>query len=383
MIDQSTFEQQSLIEDAARRFLEKNYSFEKHRKIIAKEPGYSTDHWREMAQLGWMLLPISAEFGGLGGSTALVLTLLKEFGRTLYVSPYLASAVTSARIIEKMAARPVGQQILEKIGSGEVIVSPAIYEPQARYDLNNVATTASTARGAILLSGAKTAVLYGNAASHLLVLAQNAGNHESHREFSLHLIPKDTEGVQLTHYRTHDGARASDVKLDNVESRDPQMIWQGEQTLTEISQAMNLANAAISAELVGAMEATLELTLDFVKTRTQFGQKLSSFQSLQHRLVDMYMRCQMAESLSRETARAIDSFRGAEQDIMVSAAKCEIARAALLNAEEAIQLHGAMGMMDEMAVGHYLKRVFSLSLLFGDADYHQARYRSLRLKAAS
>ena len=377
MTDSAVYEQQSLIESTARRFLGENYSFEARRAIIENDPGYCLDQWNNMAQLGWMLLPISAQFGGLGGHATLVTTLAKEFGRAMYVGPFLASAILSSKIIEAAAEEPLRSQLLENIGTGESIGSPAIYEPQLRYNLNNINTTAHCLEDRILLNGTKSAILFGNVASFFLVLARHP---ESPSNFALFMVPSDAAGVQLKHHRAHDGSRVSDLKLNAVELSRKSALACGQDPLLVVQSAVNFANAAICAELVGAMEYVLELTLDYVKTREQFGRTLSSFQALQHRLVDMYMRCQLAESMSREAARAMDSSSGVEQEKMICAAKCEIARAALLNAEEAVQIHGAMGMMDEMPVGHYLKRIFSLDLLFGDADYHQTRYRALRLQ---
>lgn len=377
MTDSANYEQQSIIESTARRFLRENYSFEARRAIIENDPGYCIDQWNNMAQLGWMLLPISAQFGGLGGHATLVTTLAKEFGRAMYVSPFLTSAILSAKIIEAAAEEPLRSQLLESIGSGESIGSPAIYEPQLRYNLNNINTTAHCLEDRIVLNGTKSAILFGNVASFFLVLARHP---QSPSNFALFMVPSDAAGVQLNHYRAHDGSRVSDLKLNDVELSKDSVLGCGQDPLLVVQSAVNFANAAICAELVGAMEFVLELTLDYVNVREQFGRTLSSFQALQHRLVDMYMRCQLAESMSREAARAMDSSSGVEQEKMICAAKCEIARAALLNAEEAVQIHGAMGMMDEMPVGHCLKRIFSLNLLFGDADYHQTRYRNLRLQ---
>ncbi len=381
MTDTALHEQQSLIEDSARRFLDHHYSFEARQKIIHEEPGYSTRQWEEMAELGWMLLPMSTDFGGLGGDMALVSTLAKEFGRSLFINPFLGSALVSTKIIEESEREPLRTETLDGIGTGGAIVSPALYEAQVRYDLDNIATTASENDDRIVLNGTKTAVLYGNVASELLVLARNEAEPKN-ANCSLCLVPVDQKGVAMTHHHTHDGGRMSDVLLRDVEVNRKQVLLHGQETLPIVKRAVRYANASICAELVGAMEVTFEMTLEYLKTRQQFGKHLSSFQALQHRMVDMFMRCQLAESMRREAARAIESENETQQDMIISAAKCEIANSALLNAEEAVQLHGAMGMMDEMPVGHYLKRVFTLGLLFGDADYHQSCYRNMRVQAS-
>ena len=191
------------------------------------------------------------------------------------------------------------------------------------------------------------------------------------------LLPCNLDGVSFEHYSTHDGGRVSLVHLDNVAVDSNCLIGSENLALPNLQRSLNFATAMLCAEMVGVMDATFEKTLEFVKTRTQFGSAIGSFQSIQHRLVDMYMRCELATSMSMEAARAVNDLLSPEQDRLVSAAKAEIGRAAILNAEEAIQLHGAMGMMDEMPTGHFLKRAFALNLLYGDAEYHQARYRQL------
>lgn len=381
MSDSSTLEHLSLIENTARRFLQDNYTFADHRKLIAEEPGYSVNQWQEMADLGWMQLPIDAEFGGLGGNMAWVAALAKEFGRALAVGPYLPSAVISAKIIQRATGHCNQAQLLRDMGSGDVIVSPALYEPRSRYCLEKIAVTAVRQNGVIVLNGTKAAVLYAQSADYFVVLAQSADPTTTLPVYWLYLVPSDLDGIKLTHYRMHDGGRMAELNLHNVEISESHVMLSGPKAFEAVEYALCCANASICAELVGAMEATLSITLEYVKSRTQFGRALSAFQSLQHRLVDMFMRVQLAESMSREAVRATELNDRVEREMMSSAAKCEISRAALLNAEEAIQLHGAMGMMDEIPAGHFLKRIFTLSMLFGDADYHQAHYRSLRLQA--
>ncbi len=381
MTDDSMHEER-LIKDSARRFLTANHTFEERCKIIAEEPGYSASQWREMAELGWMLLPLSSELGGLGGDIKLLSTLHKELGRSLHVSPFLSSAVIATLIIERTRNESLRTEILRAMSADDTIVSPAIYEPQSRYELENIATTASENHGELVLNGHKCAVLYGNVAAQFLVLARiKARDDQTHRHL-LCLMPSDQDGVSMTHYRTHDGGRLTDMKLNRVRLHRSRVLLDDQSVLPVIRRTISAANALLCAELVGGMEATLEMTLEYLRTRSQFGRKLASFQALQHRAVDMFMRCQLAESMRREAACAFESTNETAREMTVSAAKCEIARAALLNAEEAIQLHGAMGMMDEMPVGHYLKRVFTLNMLFGNADYHRARYRTLRLRTA-
>ena len=377
MLQSEKNEQCSLIEQSAKRFMQDRYPFEKRRELISTDSGYCRDRWREKSELGWMYLPISERFGGHGGDADFVSVLMREFGRHNYHSPYFVSAVLCSRLLETMAVGDVRSKMLDQIADGSAIVSAALYERQSRYDLCNTATTAIRSGDGFVLQGTKVGVQYGNAATHLLILARTDGEQHDSTGLSIFLLPSSLDGVDFEHHSTHDGGRVSLVHLDNVAVDSDRLIGSENLALPNLQRSLNFATAMLCAEMVGVMDATFERTLDFVKTRTQFGSTIGSFQSIQHRLVDMYMRCELAASMSMEAARAVNDLLSPEQDRLVSAAKAEVGRAAILNAEEAIQLHGAMGMMDEMPIGHYLKRAFALNLLYGDAEYHQARYRQL------
>ncbi len=380
MSDHSVYEQQRLIADSARRFFENHYGFAVRQQLIAEEPGYSTEQWRAMADLGWMQLPLSADHGGWGGDMHLLSAMHKEFGRAQYVGPFLSSAVIATHLINESDPASFAANLRNEIGTGDTIVAPAMFEPQARYALHEIATSATAKPHAVVLNGRKSAVFYGNVATELLVLTHIGSQTTETLDLALCLVPADHDGVSMTHYRMHDGSRVSELELNAVTVSRTRLLAQGHRVRALVNYATNVANALICAELVGAMEATLDMTVEHLKTRNQFGRKLSSFQALQHRVVDMYIRCQLAESMRQEAASACHSTSAVTQDLIIASAKCEIAQAALLNAEEAVQLHGAMGMMDDMPVGHYLKRIFTLTTLFGNADYHRTRYRNLRLQ---
>ena len=377
MIDDEKRQQYKLLEDSARRFLEKNYKFDKRSQHIGKEPGFSYSHWQQMTELGWMELSIGTEYNGLGGGADLMAALMKQFGRFLYLNPYFASVVVSSRLLERMAAEPIKKSVLSEIAAGSSVVTPALYEKQSRYDLSNIATTAIRSGDKYVLNGSKVGVQYGNAATHLTVLARTAGNQTDSEGLSLFFIPTGEKGVEFQHYTTHDGGRVSTVGLNEVTIDGDRLMGAEHQALPALQLALNYATAVLCAEVTGAMEVLFEQTLEYVKTRTQFGQKIGSFQAIQHRMVDMYMRCELANSMCQEAVRVVDELDSPQQDLIVSAAKAEIGRMAVLNAEEAVHLHGAMGMMNEMPVGHYFKRIFSLNLLYGDPAYHQTRYRDL------
>ncbi len=370
-------EQCNMIEQTAMRFLHNRYPFAVRQKLINTNSGFCHDQWRETADLGWMHLPVSEHFDGHGSDAELVAVLMREFGRHNYQSPYFASAVVAAKVLEIMAGDAVRADMLHQIAEGSAIVSAAIYEKQSRYDLRNTITSATESDNGYILQGSKVGVQYGNIATHFLILARTSGSQLDHGGLSIFLVPKDREGIGLDHYRTHDGGRVSIVHLNHVAAGRDSLIGSENLALPRLQESLNFAIAMLCAEMTGVMDSTFKLVLEFVKTRTQFGSSIGSFQSIQHRLVDMYMRCELATSMGREATRAVNDLSGLEQDRLVSAAKAEIGRLAILNAEESIQLHGAMGMMDEMPVGHYLKRVFALNALYGDAEHHQARYRQL------
>lgn len=377
MLHSDKSEQCALIAQSAERFMQDRYPFAKRRELISTDSGYCHDQWRDKAELGWMHLPISENFGGHGGDADFVAVLMREFGRHNYQSPYFVSAVLCARMLETMAKGKVRSDMLNRIAAGTAIVSAALFEPQSRYDLCNTATTATRSGDRYLLKGNKVGVQYGNSATHLLILARTAGGQHDCSGLSIFLLPNDLDGLRFEHHAAHDGGRVSILHLDNIAVGPESLVGPEDLALPTLRYSLNFATAMLCAEMVGVMDATFEQTLDYVKTRTQFGQTIGSFQSIQHRLVDMYMRSEVAASMGMEAARAVNDLDSPEQDRLVSAAKAEIGRAAILNAEEAIQLHGAMGMMDDMPVGHYLKRAFALNSFLGDAEHHQARYRQL------
>lgn len=361
----------------AMRFLDKNYPFAVRQKLIGSASGFCRDQWQETAELGWMHLPVAEPIGDNGGVADFVAVLMRVFGQHNYQSPYFASAVVAAKIIEAMAEGAVRTDFLNQIADGTSIVSAALYEKQSRFDLCNVLTSATESADGYMLQGSKVGVQYGNVATHLLILARTEASRPYCEGLSMFLVPKDLEGISLDHHRTHDGGRVSIVHLNNVATAHDSLIGSRDLALAELRQALNFALAMVCAEMVGVMDSTFTAVLEFVKTRSQFGSRIGSFQAIQHRLVDMYTRCELASSMGTEAIRAVNDLAGPDQDRLIAAAKAEVGRLATVNAEEAVHLHGAMGMMDEMPVGHFLKRVFALNGLYGDAEYHQGRYRQL------
>ena len=370
----ATPEFNNILEQSVARFIRDRYSFQQHIACIESECGFSEDHWQTYAELGWLSLPISEEFGGLGGSAANIGVIMQQFGRAIAVSPYLASAIVASSILQQVAASELSRGLLTQLGAGEIIVSTALYERHSRYQLDQTTTVAEQDQGNWLLSGHKVNVPYGNVASHFIVVGRTSDQHAEKKALSLFLVSRDQSGLEIKNFTTHDGGRVSNLLFNRVEA---QLLEHGTSVTTILANTTCLAIAAICAELSGAAWFVFEQTLEYLKTRSQFGKKLGEFQSLQHRMVDMYMQCQFAQSLADDTARAVDELEGVARDQLIAGARWQIGEIAVKVAEESIQLHGAIGMMDEIPIGHYLKRITTLNSSFGDTMHHQTRYRSL------
>ncbi len=366
----------NLLSDSIDRYIREQYSFEQRRELIATPEGFSKEHWQTFAELGWLKLPFARKFGGFNGSAADLQTVMHQFGRALVMNPYLYSVVIASYLIESAASRRLADDLLDEVGKGESIVAYAATEEFSGYDANVVTTTATPDEydHQYLINGRKDSVAYGNVANRIIVVARTNGKITDRFGLSLFVMPSSAYGIKRTDFETHDGGRVSSITFKDT----PAILIGKENMATQlIEQVNNRAAVAICAEMSGAMWALYEQTLEYLKTRTQFGTTIGSLQALQHRMVEIYMQCELAQSLATDAARAIDDLQGSEQDALVSAAKWQVGEAAVQVAEEAIQLHGAMGMMDELPIGHYLKRITSLNQQFGNSMYHQSRYRQI------
>lgn len=368
---------QSILEESFSKYIRDHCTFEKRIEIVASESGFSPEHWQLYADLGWLWLPVSESFGGLGCGASELFTVMQQLGRANIPSPYLTTIVLCASLLEQTASRDQCTDLLGKIIDGNLIVSPAIPEAQSRYDLHNIQTVATKSAGQYSLNGIKIAVPYGNIANCFLVLARTNGNPTDREGLSLFLVDRDTAGLEIENYRTHDGRSISSLHFSDSKIPSDSLLGVENQALGPVEQAFNHAAAAACAEMTGIMWSVFEITLEYIKTRSQFDSQIGKFQAIQHRVTDMYMKCELAQSLAENALRSLYEEEEPDQNKVVSAAKWNIGNSAVHVAEEAVHLHGAMGMMDEMPVGHYLKRVASLNLLFGDPAYHRNRYRTL------
>lgn len=362
-----------MLRDTVDRLIADTYRFEQRRVYMQSPAGFSRENWRRFADLGLLGLPFAESFGGIGGGGVEVMVLMNAFGRGLVVEPYLACVVLCGGLLRECAAvRPIADLI-----EGETIFALAHGERQARYALADVATTARRAAGGYVLNGRKTLVLNGDSADRLLVSARTAGGSRDRRGITLFLADRDAKGVGVRGYPTNDGMRAAEIDFDAVRVGADAVVGEVDDALPVIEKVVDQTIAALVAEASGAMTALCDLTADYLKTRQQFGRPIGSFQALQHRFVEMLLASEQATSMAYLAATAWDSNDAASRARAVSAAKAEIGRGGRFVGQQAVQLHGGIGMTDEYSVGHYFKRLTMIDALFGNADHHLARFADM------
>lgn len=368
-------EEQLALQDTLRRFYTRDYAFE-HRRALAKSAdGFDRSAWKAFADFGILALPFDEEFGGLNGKAVDAMLVMEMLGRGLALEPYVPTVVLCGGLIRDAGSAAQKAELLPAIAGGELILALAHYEAGARYQLDQVATTATVSGAGWQLDGAKAVVLGAPAADRLIVSARDG------KGISLFLVDAKAPGVSLRAYPTQDGARAADIKLSGVQVGAAALIGTAGGGLAVIERAIDYANAALCAEAVGIMSALNEVTLEYLKTRKQFGVPIGKFQALQHRMADMVIATEQARSMATLAAVRVDSADAAERSRAVAAARAYIGAQARLVGQQAVQLHGGMGVVDELNVGHYFKRLTMIGLSFGDADYHLGRFSDTLLAA--
>lgn len=372
-MDFSFSEEQLLLKDSIDKFIMSDYDFESRRKLVASEQGYSTEHWNMFAELGWLGLAFKEEDGGYGGTAADLMVMMQAFGKGLVVEPVLANTILAGGLVSELAGSGQKAQVLESIIDGSAQLAVAFAEKQARYNLHNVLTTATSNDQGYTLSGEKIAVLNAPNAQQLLVIARTSGQERDREGLSAFLVPVDSAGVSLNSYTTVDGFKGAELKFKDVQLSQSALLGELGQALPALEMVMDRARIAVCAEALGCMETLLFKTVEYTKTRKQFGVTLSVFQALQHRMADMFTECQQAMSMLYMAAMKVDAGSD-DASIAVSAAKARIGQAAKRVGQEAVQLHGGMGVTDELDVGHYFKRLTMIDTLFGNTDYHLKRY---------
>jgi alkylation response protein AidB-like acyl-CoA dehydrogenase len=371
-------EEQLALQDTLQRFIAREYDFEIRRKLADSPLGYSEDAWKQYGELGLLALPFPEEYGGLGGNAVDVMLIMEMIGRGLLLEPYFSSVVLCGCLIRDAAPRALQQSVLPGIAAGKLQLAFAGYEANGRYDLSHVAcNAASDGKGGWQLTGRKSVVLDGPSADRYLVSARVSGSVNDRNGVSLFVVDRDAPGLTSTGYPTQCGRRASDLSLERVAVGADAMIGSSGQGLDLIERAVDRGIAALCAEAVGIMLALNETTLNHLKTRKQFGVPIGKFQALQHRMADMFIATEQARSMAIIAAVHADSDNALERRRAISGAKSYIGQAARLVSQQAVQLHGGMGLVDELIVSHYFKRLTMINLSLGDSDYHLGRFSSV------
>ena len=366
-------EEQELLRSSIQRFLREQYDFDERRKIVATDEGWSRRHWKSFAELGLCAAPFQESSGGLGGGSLATMIVMQEFGRNLVVEPYFETIVLAGGLIEDVASPEQCQAILPKIMEGEAIWALAWAEGRSRYDFNNVSTIARRQGDKFVLSGTKAAVVGAPWADKLIVSARTSGGQRDRLGVSLFVVDRHSANLHLQGFRTIDGRRAAELTLMDVEVPASQLLGLEGGGVAALEACRDRAIAALCAEAVGAMSVLNSATLEYSKARKQFGVALGTFQVLQHRMVDMFIALEEAISLTQHLNLSLAA-REPNGSKLASGAKSKVGYAARFVAEQAVQLHGGMGMSDELNVGHYFKRISSINVQFGDPTYHLMRY---------
>ncbi|HEX3500497.1 MAG TPA: acyl-CoA dehydrogenase family protein [Stellaceae bacterium] len=366
-------DEQRLLKDQVTGLIEKEYSFEQ-RKDYAREPlGYSEARWAQFAELGLLALPFAEAQGGIGGTPVETMIVMEAFGRGLVLEPYLATVVLGGGLLRFAGSDAQREEMVPAIAGGTLRLAFAHTERQSRYDVADVAVAAKPSPGGgFVLSGHKGVVLHGEGADRLIVSARTAGSPREREGISLFLVDPTADGVSVRGYKTVDGLRAAEITLGDVKIGPDALLGPRDHALPLIERAVDLAIAALVAEAVGAMSVMHELTIEYLKTRKQFGVAIGAFQALQHRAVDMLVALEQARSMAMLAAMMAEAPDAAERRRTIAAAKVQCGRSGRYVGQQAIQLHGGIGMTDEYKVGHYFKRVTMIDTLFGDADHHLA-----------
>ncbi len=370
-------EDQKLLSESADRFVLDDYNFEARRKIIGQDGGFDRNNWKKFAELGWLALPIAEEFGGLGGSTVDTAVLLESLGRGLVVEPYQSCIVLSAGLLQVAGNEEQKRQHLPSIAEGKTLLSFAHIEPTSRFNLCHIRTTATKQGDCFVVDGEKAIVHNAETADYFILSTRTEGDINDENGITLFLVPSNSSGIEMRSYPTIDGLRASEISFNSVKVDKQNVLGELNKAAESIQQVVDRACVLLCAEAAGAMDTAVKLTVDYIKNREQFGQAIGSFQVLQHRAVEMLGAKDFSRALTYRAAGAIDQSNASERMRAVSAAKVEMGRSGKLIGQEGIQLHGGMGMTDDMPIGHFFKRLTMIDAIFGNVDFHRKRFAQI------
>lgn len=368
-------EEQTMIRDSLARLIKDQYDFDTRRKVVASKEGWRPKMWAQFAELGLLAAPFSEEDGGLGGGPIDAMVVMEEFGKGLVVEPFLQTVVIGGGFLKRGSDAQKAEHLTPLV-AGERVFAFAYAEPKGRYNLADLETTAKKEGAGWKISGHKAVVIGAPWASHLIVTARTAGGRRDTKGIGVFIVAKDAKGVTTRDYPTVDGRRASEVHFDNVSVGAEAVIGDAANGLPLIERVTDEAIAALCAEACGAMKVAQTMTVEYSRQRKQFGTPIGKFQVLQHKMVDMFMEAEQSVSMTYMATLKLD-----EDDVTrkkaASAAKVRIGQAGRFVGQNAIQIHGGMGMTDELAIGHYFKRLTIIDSEFGNVDHHLKRYTDL------
>ena len=369
-------EEQNALKESIARWAQDNYSFEQRRVGADSDNGFSQGHYNTFAELGWLSVPFKEENGGYGGGVVDIAAVMEEFGKALVVEPVFPNLILFGGLLERSTNDAVKADLISQVIDGSLMGAVALYEPQARFDASNIATSATKDGNSYSISGHKSVVLGGAHAKKLIVVARTSGAQTDDDGLSLFLLDASVEGVTVNAYPLMDGQQVADIHFDNASA---ELISELDNASSSIKEVLTIAHVALAAEAVGLMEVLNRTTIEYTKTRKQFGVTISSFQALQHRMVDTFMSYEQSKSLLIGTLVELtdDKTTPTRASKMVNALRTLIAKNGKHIGDEAIQLHGGMGLTDEMNVGHYHKRMMMINLMFGNGDFFQHQFNQV------
>jgi len=367
-------DEQTLLAETIKRFVATHYNFDTRAKIMASPGGFSTDVWAAIAEMGLLGLPFAEVHGGFGGSTVDVMLVMEAIGEGLLVEPYLATVGLGGRFIARAGSKAQQERILPALIEGKHTLAFAHTEPGARYDLRQVGLKARRQGEGWVLDGDKAMVLHGGSADTLVVSARTASGDTDAAGITLFLVSRTAPSVTVKESRTIDNLRTADIRFSGVRVGPDALLGREGEGYPLIEEVVDYATALVCAEAVGAIRYANEATLEYLKTRRQFGVPIGSFQALQHRMVEMMISYEQARSMAYLACVKIDSAEAAERRHVISAAKIKIADACRHVSQESVQLHGGMGMTEELKVSHTFRRLTMLAQTFGDAEHHLERF---------
>lgn len=372
-MDFSLSEEQAMLADSVSRFIDNDYSFERRMQIAEGDSAFSKELWQTFAELGWTAMLFTEEDGGFDGGAVETMLIMEQFGRGLVVEPFLANILLAGGVLKRSANTEKKAKLLAGIIDGTLQTALAFAEPQARFDLANVATTATRSDGGFVLNGHKTLVLNGGDADLIIVPARTSGEQHDRAGISLFAVPAEAGGLTVRSYKTVDAHAAAEITLQQVTVDNDALIGDLDAGFSALQGAVDDATLAVCAEAVGIMQAMHDKTVEYSKNRSQFGVPIGSFQALQHRMVDSLMHCEQSRSLMLWAVMTVAA-NNPRAERAVSALKHQVGTAGRKVAQEAVQIHGGMGVTWELDIAHYFKRHSAIEMLFGNADYHLERY---------